>query len=479
MKLHFYIVAILFLQVNVLCSQTWSYSDKKVAPVRRTGEGLGSKLAIHNDYALIGSSLSSLTNNGTCYLYERNGNGEFEFRQELNSLDTSTGVIKSPLCFSFLEYSIKGDYAITGCPSGDWDSIGGLYHDAGSAYIFERQTDGTWIQSQKLGASDREKNDHFGYDVSISGEYAAVSSSPGPYPSKRLGTVYLFKRNSLGQWNEIQKINSPTSHGFGFELHLNGDRLIIGTERYVAYVYEQNVTGYWAPTSELLFGDTSLFSGGNFVQIQDDFAFVDGPRDSVYIFKRDQTAKWQLNQKIGPSNHPQYGSGYFGWTLSVSGDHLIVGSTRYAYIFHKDANDNWIEIARLNSADSTDRFGSPVVISGNTSLVGACNHSYDENGNNYLGQAGAAFVYETEFAGVPEQKRTSDVSIYPNPASEFIRIDSQHPLTQYTIFNQLGVITMQGNCGNNEVDISVLNRGLYHIVLKDQNGKSFSARFVK
>ena len=47
--------------------------------------------------------------------------------------------------------------------------------NAGSAYIFER-TNGTWTQIQKIVASDRAADDHFGYSVAISGNYAIVGA---------------------------------------------------------------------------------------------------------------------------------------------------------------------------------------------------------------------------------------------------------------------------------------------------------------
>ena len=72
--------------------------------------------------------------------------------------------------------SISGDYAIVGSPDEDEDASGGnTLSNAGSAYIFKR--DGTsWVQQQKIVASDRGVNDYFGWSVSISGDYAIVAA---------------------------------------------------------------------------------------------------------------------------------------------------------------------------------------------------------------------------------------------------------------------------------------------------------------
>ena len=487
----------LILQAGMLRPQTWTFSEKKVAPVRQSAEQFGSRLALHHDYAIIGTEGYY---NGY-YLYERNTSGVLEFRQELHSLDSGSGVIKRPLSDGFLEWSISGNYAIGGTPWGKWDSVTSpTYWYAGSASIFERQNDGTWKETQRIGASDKKRHDYFGMSVSLSGQYAAISALPGGNITTLDGSVYLFKRNTIGQWNEVQKITSPTDQGFGINLHLDGNRLIVGALS-KAFVYEQNIRGYWAPVA-VLTPDDSINHGwfGSWVGIMGDLAFVSDVYDSydstssgpeiygagsVYIYQRDEKARWNLKQKVVASD--RHYRGHFGWNLSVSGDHLIVGShsnngqkPSYAYIFQRNTNGYWKEQIKLSSSDSTDRFGIPVAISGNTALVGASRHSYDENGNNYLRDAGAVFVYETEFAGVPEQKRKSDVSIYPNPANEFININSDHSFIQYRICNQQGALIQNGNLDEqNKVDISTLNEGIYVIVLQDRDGYTASRRFLK
>ncbi len=62
--------------------------------------------------------------------------------------------------------SISGNYAIAGTSydyndENDSDSL----YMAGSAFIFERNSSGTWEMVQKIVASDRAKMDHFGTSV--------------------------------------------------------------------------------------------------------------------------------------------------------------------------------------------------------------------------------------------------------------------------------------------------------------------------
>jgi len=58
----------------------------------------------------------------------------------------------------------------------------GAYRDddlgstSGSAYIFERQSDGAWIQKAKLLANDGRGGDRFGWAVAIDGTKAIIGS---------------------------------------------------------------------------------------------------------------------------------------------------------------------------------------------------------------------------------------------------------------------------------------------------------------
>ena len=67
---------------------------------------------------------------------------------------------------------ISGNYAIIGAFQEDEDDAGiNTFTDAGSAYVYERDLSGNWIEVQKIvpSASDRGANTLFGSAVAISG----------------------------------------------------------------------------------------------------------------------------------------------------------------------------------------------------------------------------------------------------------------------------------------------------------------------
>ncbi|MCK5103891.1 MAG: FG-GAP repeat protein, partial [Cyclobacteriaceae bacterium] len=109
--------------------------------------------------------------------------------------------------------SISGSYAIAGAPFEDNDSLGSTYvANSGSAYIFERNPNGDWMQVQKLTAFVRDTAAAFGLVVSINNKYAIVGAKNEDFNASGLneesnaGAAYIFERDNNGNWNQAQKI---------------------------------------------------------------------------------------------------------------------------------------------------------------------------------------------------------------------------------------------------------------------------------
>ncbi len=97
---------------------------------------------------------------------------------------------------------------------------------------------------------------------------------------------------------------------------------------------------------------------------------------------------------------------YFGRSVSISGDVLVVGANREdsgannagaAYLFARDqgGTDNWGQVKKLTASDvqADDYFGHPVSISGDVLVIGA----WGEDSGGSL--AGAAYVFERNQGG--------------------------------------------------------------------------------
>jgi len=261
------------------------------------------------------------------------------------------------------QISISGDYVIAGAYA---DGTRG--YRAGSAYIFKR-TETTWAREAKLIAGDGLEGDNFGYSVSISRE-CAISGSPwdddqGSYS----GTAYIFRKDGAS-WVQEAKLK-PSDGGphyyFGTTASISGDYAIVGTQKNFAYIFKKE-QDTWHEQAKL-----TLDSGVGSVSISGDYAVV-GSSGSVSVFRNDGET-WSEEAKLTVSN----GNG-FGSAVSISGDYLVVGAylddengenSGSAYLFRND-NGNWIEVRKLTASDGKagDKFGDNVAISENYAIVG-------------------------------------------------------------------------------------------------------------
>lgn len=342
--------------------------------------------------------------------------------------------------------SVSGSYAIVGAQNEAEDAAGmNTLVYAGSAYIFEKDNNGHWVQTQKIVPSDRTSNDYFGGAVSISGNRAIV----GAYEKNAIGTnlfshagaAYIFERDGNGIWNEVKKIvasdTGATDH-FGYSVSISGDRVIVGSPLDAedvtggntlssagsAYLFERDGNGNWSQTQKIVPTDRAsadLF--GASVSISADYAIVGAYQEdenpaggntlnnagSAYIFQRDGNNVWNQTQKIVSSDRAI--TDRFGISVSISGTYLVVGAyledesetggstlsnAGSAYIFERDGNNNWVQVKKITSSDRdpNDNFGQSVNITGNYVIVGAQHEAADTQGGNILASAGAAYLFK-------------------------------------------------------------------------------------
>jgi len=202
----------------------------------------------------------------------------------------------------FGSVSISGDYAIVGACFDDNSTLGGkLLEDAGAAYIYERNSKGLWNQVQKIVASDRRNGDNFGASVAISGNYAIVGSpyddedtSGGNY-IWNAGSAYIYERNSNGVWNQVQKIiasDRRTTDWFGKIVSIESNCAMVSSPRNcydeneqniitntgAVFIFERDLNGSWEQKQKIVASDRSKndwFS--NSTSINDNFAIIAAP----------------------------------------------------------------------------------------------------------------------------------------------------------------------------------------------------------
>ncbi|MCK4440657.1 MAG: FG-GAP repeat protein, partial [Sulfurovaceae bacterium] len=290
--------------------------------------------------------------------------------------------------------SISGDYMIVGVFG---DNENGSY--SGSAYIFKKDNDNNFTQITKLTAFDTNKSDHFGYSVSISGDYAIIGAYANDDNASNSGSAYIFKKDNDDNFTQIAKLTAsdPDENDyFGRSVSISGDYVIIGaygnddngSGSGSVYIFKKDNNDNFTEIAKLIASDPDENDNfGASVSISGDYAIIGayGNDDngsgsgSAYIFKKDNNDNFTQITKLIASDANE--SNYFGDTVNINGDYAIVGAygndnKGAAYVF-KNNNDNFTQIAKLTALDrnSNDLFGSSLNISEKYAIVGAMGSS--------------------------------------------------------------------------------------------------------
>ncbi len=346
----------------------------------------GWSVAIDGDYIIVGAYAEDhnlldsdpLPSAGAAYIFEKNEEGVWEEVQKIIAADRAAD---DEFGWSV---AIHGTTAVVGAHIDDKDAVGAsfMYH-AGSAYIFDRDGDGTWTQSQKIVASDRSAgfeyapdhedwNDRFGESVAIWNDYIAVG---GPFASK----AYAFERSG-GVWTQVSMLTYPG---------------ISWLDRAAPVAIDSNVIALGAQTEDLdEFGLESIMnSGGGAVYTRSDFG------------------GWAYLQKLSPDDRDA--GDHFGWSISIDLPYIAVGThsdnhdefgddeienTGSVYVFELQDDGTFLEVTKLDASDRTmdDELGISVAISGNTIISGAFQQDFLPGGGGDILDAGAAYFYTTD-----------------------------------------------------------------------------------
>jgi hypothetical protein len=344
---------------------TFSLQQKLIAADPEFYDYLGYSVAISGDTLVTGAvydNIGSNLNQGSAYVFTRTGT-VWTFQDKLVAND---GL---PYDYFGGSVAINGDTVVVGA----WAATIGANSGQGSAYVFTR-SGGVWTQQQKLTADDGAYGDYFGESVALSGNTVAVgahgdSSTP---PHVQQGSVYVFTRSGT-VWTQQKKIiaaDNDTQDSFGTSVSLSGNTLAIGARH-------ASVNGNHAQ------GAVYVFVGsGSFWNVQQKLTANDGAKDD-----------------------------YFGWSVSLSGNTVAVGS-RYddigtnidqgsAYIFTR-LGTHWTQQQKLIANDGAgyDLFGYSVALSGDTVAIGAKD---DSVGTTPL--QGSAYVFNRSFGGWTQQQK--------------------------------------------------------------------------
>lgn len=320
---------------------------------------------------------------------------------------------------------VEADRAIIGSLRDTYDLSNQNYMTgSGAAYIYQRDGEGNWSESQKLIASDRAAGDRFSQDVGISGDYAVVSTM---YRNDNKGAIYIFERNGSGIWEEKQILEAADGMAddlFGHQVDIDGDWIVVNAiwededsnglntmnQAGSVYIYHRESDGVWRQSQKIVASDRSPGRGfGRGVAMTETSLVVGAPdagpsyKGQIYLFERDENGIYTEKQILQPAAVPS--SANFGWSVGISDTHIMANIMPYSdpgavYVFEKNETGIWIEHSTLQApVPGNDRFGYSIGIDGDLAVIGAHRDPYDENGSNYKTEAGSAYIYERDQSG--------------------------------------------------------------------------------
>ena len=288
--------------------------------------------------------------------------------------------------------AIDGNYSVIGAWTDDE-----LGPEAGAAYVYFRADEKTdhWVMREKLIASDGEAFNNFGGKVAIEGDYAFVTAQGN---EDFAGAVYIFHRNEGAEnaWGEVQKIVAPDkSYGdyFGTSITVNNGRIAVGAygeddkgrSAGAVYTYQMKKDKWTFESKIHDFEGTANDRFGSSVALSENTLIVGANRDnkagSIIIFEKKETG-WEQSLKLFSSDGKA--KDRFGSSLAISENYLAVGADGAdgfmgaVYIFDRNlgGENNWGEIKKVQpvDADTDDRFGKTIAMSGAYLLVGSEGH---------------------------------------------------------------------------------------------------------
>ena len=313
--------------------------------------------------------------------------------------------------------AISGNYAVIGARyEGD---AGGAY--SGKVYIFDVTTGSLLHILNNPSAYSPSGDDHFGYSVSVDGNYAIVGTPLEDDAGTTSGKAYIF---DVTTGSLLRTLDNPNAYStsandwFGISVAISGNLAVIGarhegdtggTNSGKAYSFDvttgsllrtlDNPNAYSTSANDN-FGKAVAISGNRVVigsHFEDDAGGTDSGK--AYIF--DATTGSLLHTLHNPNAYGTSASDIFGKAVAISGNRVVVSAhfeddaggyySGKVYIFDATTGSLLHTLSNPNAYETSayDYFGFSVAISGNRVVVGA---SYEDDAGGT--GSGKAYVYQ-------------------------------------------------------------------------------------
>ena len=330
---------------------------------------------------------------------------------------------KAALDYHGFSVSHSGDTLAVGAYGTDSNGIA----DSGAAYLYRLEANGSVTYLSKVSAPDKAASDRFGFSVSQSGNILAVGAyQADPGGLSNAGAAYLYRLEANGTATHLNKVTAPdktVSDRFGFSVSQSGNILAVGahlsdpggiSDAGAAYLFQLEANGTTTYLTKVTAPDkaavdqfgNSVSLSGNILAVgassSDPSGLTDAGAAYLYRLEANGTATY-LNKVSAPD---KAAVDQFGISVSQSGNILAVGAylsdpggiseAGAAYLYRLETNGSTTYLNKITAPDksASDQFGRTVSQSGNTLVVGSI---LSEHGG--ISEAGAAYLYRLEANG--------------------------------------------------------------------------------
>ena len=301
----------------------------------------GTAVAIEGDLALIGAfghQHDGQSGSGSAYVFRYDGATWLE-EQELFASDGGV-----PDNFG-ISVSLSGDIAVIGARLDDDNGA-----NSGSAYVFRFDPETQrWVEEQKLLASDGVGGHFFGQSVAVQGDLAIIGANGHDDACRNdpicdSGAAYVFRYDpKTSTWIETQKLlasDAMWQDSLGDSVALFDDVLVIGAHATddngfnsgSAYVFRfDSKTSAWIEEQKLLASDGAGGDQlGRSVAIDGDTVVVgasasNASTGAAYVFRFDPEAlAWIEQAQVFPQ--PNAWTNFYGRSVAIDGETAVIGA---------------------------------------------------------------------------------------------------------------------------------------------------------
>lgn len=197
----------------------WVHTEKLTADDATTGAYFGQSVAISGNRLAIGARNADPNGAGAVYLFRHTVDGWKQFAKAT----PPDGVFDDQFGFTV---AMVGNEMAVGARRADLKGA----KDAGAAYVYAVNRDSVELVV-KLTAGDFKKSDQFGQSIAMAGDVIAVGSNRADISANAdQGAIYLFQRQG-STWVQTEKLTASdglAGDEFGYSLSAFGNKLVTG-----------------------------------------------------------------------------------------------------------------------------------------------------------------------------------------------------------------------------------------------------------